>query len=147
MHTKGKAFSKSDLKLLGWISSNVLVSEFMALIRESLKWGPIPSLKGELYEIHSSEISNSVWFCFLELEDWGAAVRHQTSAAEDFFLLADAIHIELILRAARKFLDDNGYGLRRNYEALQLSRRLELRTLAKKNSKKSDSENNSFELR
>lgn len=141
-----RSFTNSDKKVIDWVGANVLVNELLDVIRESLKWGPIPTLKGDLFEIHQAEIPHSVWCCFLELEDWGGGNLGHIPNTGDAFLLADAIHIDLILCAFRKLLDDNVVGMRKSFRFRQLSQVAE-QSSPRKRPQKVEGADNGFEPR
>lgn len=99
--------SEKGIELLNWAGEKLTYGEFLDLVQESIKWGPIPNLEGDLCEIYRESVSEKSWYVLLEMEEWTAAVIFERDSIENACIVADAALIELILLAIRNVLRDS----------------------------------------
>lgn len=118
MHLESKHLRNTDHYLLTWASKNLSQTDLIELVDESVKWGPVPNLKGQLYKISRCALPLISWRGLIGLEEWGAGFLIDATTLEDEHLIADAVHIERILLAIRKLKDllsdetGNGSGMK-----------------------------------
>lgn len=58
--------------ILVWAGNNLTLVEFIEVINLSIQWGPIPTLKGQLYTIPQNTVPSVAWLALIEFQDWGA---------------------------------------------------------------------------
>lgn len=105
MHTETKYLRNTDHHLLNWASEHLNYSDLLEVVDESVKWGPAPNLKGQLYKISKTSIPPMLWEGLIGLKEWGAGFVVNSTSIEDEHLMADAAHLEPILLAIKKIKD------------------------------------------
>lgn len=112
MHLETKFLRNTDHHLLAWVSENLSYSDFLEVVDESVKWGPVPNLKGQLYKVNRTSLPPISWQGLIGLKEWGAGFLVNATPLEDEYLMADAAHLERILSAIKKLKglvsDDTG---------------------------------------
>lgn len=105
MHFETKFLRNTDHHLLAWVSENLSYSDFLEVVDESVKWGPAPNLKGQLYKVNRTSLPPISWQGLTGLKEWGAGFLVNATNLEDEHLIADAAHLERILLAIKKLKD------------------------------------------
>lgn len=105
MHDDTHPLPHSATQLLTQAALQIPLGELKALVSDSIQHGPPIHLNGPLTRIEQATTPVNAWLALLEFTGWGAGVLAQESSMFSAYLLADAAHIERVLRIIAKHLE------------------------------------------
>ncbi|WP_225786891.1 hypothetical protein [Pseudomonas sp. Marseille-P8916] len=105
MQYNANKLDTTDVAILVWAGNNLTLVEFIEVINLSIQWGPIPTLKGQLYTIPQNTVPSVAWLALIEFQDWGAGTIADGITEDGMLLIADAVLIRRVLAAIRTIMD------------------------------------------
>ncbi|WP_282344337.1 hypothetical protein [Pseudomonas sp. PS02288] len=109
MNNEIVTLTPSDIRLFMHAAIDMRLSELEDLIVTSIQHGPVISLSGRLHRIEKEAIPPLCWSALMEFVEWGAGIVAHNTESQCSYLLADAAHVERMLRLiAKRFDSDSG---------------------------------------
>ncbi|WP_339080836.1 hypothetical protein [Pseudomonas sp. TMP9] len=103
MLTAYKIIATDDFAVLRKASRLLACDIVMDEMKKSITWGPLPRLDNSAYIVDKLDYTSSMWECFLEMIEWGAAVI--CPGGNDEVVIADKEIVDIFIRSIQRLID------------------------------------------